>query len=56
MVSVMRRQGWVLGCPNNQETDEYPRLNCLHRASVGDPAAPAWEVRRGLDQRDTVRP
>jgi hypothetical protein len=48
-ISVMRQQGWFLGCLYNQETGETPQLYFSHMVKTGDPYALAAEIRRGLD-------
>jgi uncharacterized protein DUF1259 len=50
VVSVMRAQGWDVGCLYNQETEESPQLFFSHQFRVGDPYALAGQVRRGLDR------
>lgn len=49
-ISVMRRQGWDIGCLYNQETDESPQLYFSHDFKTGDPYELAAEIRHGLDQ------
>lgn len=50
VVSVMRRQGFHVGCLYNQETHERPQLYFAHMLKTGDPYVLAAEVRRGLDR------
>ncbi len=50
VMSVMRGQGWDIGCLYNQETDEHPQLFFSHQFKTGDPYVLAQEIRRGLDQ------
>ncbi len=50
---VMRRQGWIIGCLYNQETDEHPQLYFSHQVKVGDAIELAHEIRRGLDQTNS---
>jgi hypothetical protein len=49
VISLMRKQGWFLGCLYNQETGETPQLYFSHMVKTGDPYALAAEIRRGLD-------
>lgn len=51
---VMRLQGWVIGCLYNQETDEQPQLYFSHTVKVGNAIELAREIRRGLDQTNSV--
>ena len=53
VVSLMRRQGWFVGCLYNQETDETPQLYFAHMLKTGDAYTLAAEVRRGLDQTNS---
>lgn len=50
VVSLMRRQGWFVGCLYNQETDESPQLFFSHMLKSGDAYTLATEIRRGLDR------
>lgn len=54
VVRVMRQQGWVIGCLYNQETDEQPQLYFSHQVKVGNAIELAREIRRGLDQTNSV--
>jgi hypothetical protein len=54
VMRVMRQQGWVIGCLYNQETDEQPQLYFSHTVKVGNAIELAREVRRGLDQTNSV--
>jgi Domain of Unknown Function (DUF1259) len=49
LISVMRRQGWDVGCLYNQETAEHPQLFFSHQLKTGNPYELAHEVRRGLN-------
>ncbi len=49
VVTIMRAQGWFVGCLYNQETNEQPQLYFSHMLKTGDPYALASEIRRGLD-------
>jgi hypothetical protein len=53
VVSLMRRQGWFVGCLYNQETNEEPQLYFAHMLKTGDAYTLAAEVRRGLDLTDS---
>jgi hypothetical protein len=53
VVSLMRRQGWFVGCLYNQETNEYPQLYFSHMLKTGDAYTLAQEIRRGLDLTDS---
>jgi hypothetical protein len=53
VVSLMRGQGWFVGCLYNQETNERPQLYFSHMLKVGDAYELAQEVRRGLDLTDS---
>jgi hypothetical protein len=53
VVSLMRRQGWFVGCLYNQETNEYPQLYFSHMLKTGDADTLAQEIRRGLDLTDS---
>jgi hypothetical protein len=53
VVSLMRRQGWFVGCLYNQETNEYPQLYFSHMLKTGDAYMLAQEIRRGLDLTDS---
>jgi hypothetical protein len=53
VVSVMRRQGWFVGCLYNQETDETPQLYFAHMLKTGNAYTLAAEVRKGLDQTNS---
>jgi hypothetical protein len=53
VVSLMRRQGWFVGCLYNQETNEEPQLYFAHMLKTGDAYALAAEVRAGLDLTDS---
>jgi hypothetical protein len=53
VVSLMRRQGWFVGCLYNQETNEDPQLYFSHMLKTGDAYTLAQEVRRGLDLTDS---
>jgi hypothetical protein len=50
LMTVMRRQGWDIGCLYNQETGEHPQLFFSHQFKTGNPYSLAEEIRRGLDQ------
>jgi hypothetical protein len=50
VVSLMRGQGWFVGCLYNQETDEDPQLFFSHMLKTGDAYTLAAEIRRGLDR------
>jgi hypothetical protein len=50
VMTVMRGQGWDIGCLYNQETAETPQLYFSHHFNTGDPYQLAAEVRNGLDQ------
>ncbi len=50
VISLMRKQGWFLGCLYNQETAEKPQLYFSHMVKTGDPYALAAEIRLGLDK------
>jgi hypothetical protein len=50
VMTVMRRQGWFVGCLYNQETGESPQLYFSHMVKTGDPYALAAEIRLGLDK------
>jgi hypothetical protein len=54
VMRVMRLQGWVIGCLYNQETDEEPQLFFSHTVRVGNAIELAHEIRRGLDQTNSV--
>jgi hypothetical protein len=54
VISLMRKQGWFLGCLYNQETGETPQLYFSHMVKTGDPYALAAEIRRGLDLTDAA--
>ncbi len=54
VMQVMRQQGWVIGCLYNQETAEQPQLYFSHQLKVGDPVTLAQEIRKGLDQTNSV--
>jgi hypothetical protein len=54
VMRVMRQQGWVIGCLYNQETDEQPQLYFSHAVKVGNAIELAREVRRGLNQTNSV--
>ncbi|MBV9229534.1 MAG: DUF1259 domain-containing protein [Chloroflexi bacterium] len=54
VIRVMRQQGWVIGCLYNQETDEQPQLYFSHTVKVGNAIELAHEVRRGLNQTNSV--
>jgi hypothetical protein len=54
VTQVMRRQGWVDGCLYNQETDEQPQLYFSHFVKVGNAVELAHEIRRGLNQTNSV--
>ena len=49
VTTVMRQQGWDVGCLFIQETDEQPQLYFSHMVKPGDPIQLAQEIRRGLD-------
>ncbi len=51
--TVMRAQGWDIGCLYNQETGEHPQLYFSHQFKVGDPYVLAQEVRNGLNQTNS---
>lgn len=53
VVSLMRRQGWFVGCLYDQETNEEPQLYFAHMLKTGDAYTLAAEVRRGLDLTDS---
>jgi hypothetical protein len=53
VISLMRRQGWFVGCLYNQETNEYPQLYFSHMLKTGDAYTLAQEIRRGLDLTDS---
>jgi Domain of Unknown Function (DUF1259) len=53
VVSLMRRQGWFVGCLYDQETNEEPQLYFAHMLKTGDAYTLAAEVRRGLDPTDS---
>jgi hypothetical protein len=53
VVSLMRRQGWFVGCLYNQETNEYPQLYFSHMLKTGDAYTLAQDIRRGLDLTDS---
>jgi hypothetical protein len=53
VVSLMRRQGWFVGCLYDQETNEEPQLYFPHMLKTGDAYTLAAEVRRGLDPTDS---
>lgn len=50
VVSLMRKQGWHVGCLYNQETSESPQLYFSHMLKTGDAYALASEIRLGLDK------
>jgi hypothetical protein len=50
VVTVMRRQGWFVGCLYNQETSESPQLYFAHMLKTGDAYTLAAEIRAGLDK------
>jgi hypothetical protein len=50
---LMRRQGWVIGCLYNQETNEHPQLYFSHMIAKGDPYELARQIRKGLDLTDS---
>jgi hypothetical protein len=50
VVTVMRKQGWFVGCLYNQETSENPQLYFSHMLKTGDAYALAAQVRQGLDK------
>jgi hypothetical protein len=50
VVTLMRRQGWFIGCLYNQETEETPQLFFSHMLKTGDAYTLAEEIRRGLDR------
>ncbi len=50
VVSIMKAQGWFVGCLYNQETEEHPQLFFSHMLKTGDAYALAREIRRGLDR------
>jgi uncharacterized protein DUF1259 len=50
VMTVMRNQGWDIGCLYNQETDEHPQLYFSHQLKTGDPYQLAEEIRKGLNQ------
>lgn len=54
VIRVMRQQGWVIGCLYNQETDEHPQLYFSHTVKVGNAIELAHEIRRGLNQTNSV--
>jgi len=54
VIQVMRQQGWVIGCLYNQETDEQPQLYFSHTVKIGNAIQLAQEVRRGLNQTNSV--
>ncbi len=54
VISVMRRQGFEVGCLYNQETGERPQLYFAHMLKTGDPYALAAQVRRGLDRTEVA--
>lgn len=53
VVTIMRAQGWFVGCLYNQETNEQPQLYFSHTLKTGDPYALASEIRRGLDRTNS---
>jgi uncharacterized protein DUF1259 len=53
VISLMRRQGWFVGCLYNQETNEYPQLYFSHMLKTGDAYTLAQEIRGGLDLTDS---
>jgi uncharacterized protein DUF1259 len=50
VMTVMRNQGWDIGCLYNQETDEHPQLFFSHQLKTRDPYQLAEEIRKGLNQ------
>jgi hypothetical protein len=50
LMSVMRAQGWDIGCLYNQETDEHPQLFFSHQLKTGNPYKLAEEIRNGLNE------
>ncbi len=50
VMSLMREQGWFVGCLYNQETNEKPQLYFSHMLKMGDAYTLAAEIRRGLDR------
>ena len=46
---TMRKQGFVIGCLYNQETDEVPQLYFSHQWAVGNPYSLANQIRNGLN-------
>jgi hypothetical protein len=54
VMRVMRLQGWVIGCLYNQKTDEQPQLYFSHTVKVGNAIELAHEIRRGLNQTNSV--
>jgi hypothetical protein len=53
VVSIMRQQGWFVGCLYNQETNEHPQLFFSHMLKTGDAYSLAQQIRRGLDLTDS---
>lgn len=50
VISVMRAQGWEVGCLYNQEIGETPQLYFSHLVKSGDPLALASQIRTALDR------
>ena len=53
VMSVMRQQGWDIGCLYNQETDEHPQLYFSHQFKTGDAIQLAREIRNGLNKTNS---
>lgn len=53
VISLMRRQGWFVGCLYNQETKEDPQLYFAHMLNTGDAYTLAAEIRGGVDLTDS---
>jgi Domain of Unknown Function (DUF1259) len=55
VISLMRKQGWFVGCLYNQETEEFPQLYFSHMLKTGNAYTLAAEIRLGLDKTDSEK-